>query len=204
MNELPCSKWLLAIHVSFSMGYNFYLWLWGSAPPNSFIENLSFTTKTRIWIWFLQVSARSWKMWEIDETKQWKRWGLKKDFFFFKKKRTFLDVRCCNCWIPSCHSYKCNIKQENPTGGISLHISRCWKGELQACVWLFIESTFSFTAPKDTLWIHNMTMRFREFFEQRTKSNLLFTLRASKKIDFLLHPACFAKTILHCRRIWED
>ena len=108
------------------------------------------------------------------------------------------------CWTPSCHSYKCNIKQENPTGGISLHISRCWRGELQACVWLFIESTFSFTAPKDTLWIHNMTMRFREFFEQRTKSNLLFTRRASKKIDFLLHPACFAKTILHCRRIWED
>ena len=108
------------------------------------------------------------------------------------------------CWTSSCHSYKCNIKQENPTGGISLHILRCWRGELQACVWLFIESTFSFTAPKDTLWIHNMTMRFREFFEQRTKSNLLFTRRASKKIDFLLHPACFAKTILHCRRIWED
>ena len=88
------------------------------------------------------------------------------------------------CWTSSCHSYKCNIKQENPTGGISLHISRCWKGELQACVWLFIESTFSFTAPKDTLWIHNMTMRFREFFEQRTKSNLLFTRSSSKKIDF--------------------
>ena len=97
------------------------------------------------------------------------------------------------CWTSSCHSYKCNIKQENPTGGISLHISRCWRGELQACVWLFIESTFSFTAPKDTLWIHNMTMRFREFFEQRTKSNLLFTRRASKKIDF------FAPSGLLCK-----
>ena len=128
----------------------------------------------------------------------------KKGFNYLKKK-LFLMLRVAIfCWIPYCHSSKCNIKQENPTGGISLHISRCWKGELQACVWLFIESTFSFTAPKDTLWIHNMTMRFREFFEQRTKYNLLFTLRASKKIDFLLHPACFAKTILHCRRIWED
>ena len=72
------------------MGYNFYLWLWRSAPPNSFIEYLSFTTKTRIWIWFLQVSARSWKMWEIDETKQWKRWGLKKDSFIQKKREFFL------------------------------------------------------------------------------------------------------------------
>ena len=69
----PVLKWLLAINVSFSIGYNFYRW------HNSFIEYLSFTTKTKIWIWFLQVFARSWKMREIDETKQMKRWGLKKD-----------------------------------------------------------------------------------------------------------------------------
>ena len=71
---------MLAINVSFSIGYNFYLW------HNSFIEYLSLTTKTRIWIWFLQVFTRSWKMREIDETKQMKRWGLKKDSFIWKKK----------------------------------------------------------------------------------------------------------------------